>query len=435
MNPILNNPYSQSFSQVNTNFQNTFPTNNVNSQYSFNNQMTIPVNNPNIQVIPFQVTSAYSNPMMNNLSSQNYNIGNSLPGNGLQVLPSMPIYQSFSSGPLNCYPVINQPPHEPQMHHAQSNISKTENLTNQINSSIQEISYYQIYRNTLENCFKNMPENFSYSLFEKLNPKFEEGLRKFKNCSEEIKLTEESLQNKVKSIKEKVTKLENSILSLENKTNNLDENHQEYQNLLTNFFSLNQDIKTEKIMKERQHEEKINKLINEVEMMKFQVQENIFKIEQDISQNINLEEETWKEIRKMILERLNDVNNEIKKVELEKINSANIIDDNRFSQQNSKLKINKKIDFKNSVKKLNDVKMLIEKIKNKTSIFIEKENFSFLGRNKFSKNLKASFNNDYSNKSYGTEYERIIDKLNQPNNNRLNMSKKIRKSVDFSFFK
>ena len=41
-------------------------------------------------------------------------------------------------------------------------------------------------------------------------------------------------------------------------------------------------------MKERQHEEKINKIINEVEMMKFQVQENIFKIEQDISQNINL---------------------------------------------------------------------------------------------------------------------------------------------------
>jgi hypothetical protein len=438
MNPVYNNTYSQAYSQVNPNFQNSFPANNINSQYNFNTQMNVPVNNPNLQMISSQVNSHYPNSMMmNNLTSQNFNMGATVPGAGMPILPTMPVYQNFPSGPLNCYPVINQPQIQlPQPH---TNFSNTENLSNQVisNGQPQEISYFQLYKETLENGFKNLPEKFSFSLFEKLNPKFEEGLKTFKNCSHEIKLTEETLQERIKIIKDKVSKVENSILNLENKTNFIEENHLDYQNLLTNFFSLNQDIKTEKIMRERQHEEKLNKIISEVEIIKFQVHDNIFNIEQDITQNLKLEEDTWKEIRGLILERLTDVNNEINKVQLEKINSENDLDDTRYSSQCSKLKMKKEVDFKNSVKKLNDVKYLIEKIRNKASTFIKKENFSFLGRKKFNKNVKTSSLHDTTNKSTELVCNKVLEKLNQPSNtivNNINASRKIRKSVDFSFF-
>lgn len=319
------------------------------------------------------------NPMYNNMNHVNMN-------------NQMNMYNYSQMNPISQYPPQNLYPQPTQylMHNNfPQNISNNctqENFSQNEENNIN--SFTQIVKNNIENGLKKMPENFSDRLIEKINGKFQKSNDDIFNFKKKLNESNNRIEKLIRKLPDCLQIVENELNEINIKLNKFKQLIENNKNLIEEEIKKKQECYLNQIGIERENEKKLYDYIDQIEILKFNITESIHYVQTEIKKNLNLKDQSFEEIRKLLTDKLKELNNEVLKIDIDKFPNKNATAWNE-------------INVDSSVKKINELKTFINKIQNGKKIKeIKKESFSLLSDRNKENNINITntiINNQFDN--------------------------------------
>jgi hypothetical protein len=284
--------------------------------------------------------------MYNNSNRINPPYSNTFHQNGMNQMQMGPMYPHFFNNNFNNMGYLP---------------SQTNQLTTEDNS---QNNFPQVIKQTIETNFKKLPINFSQSLMNKLEKKFESSFEQMVDFKSAISHSEEMLAERLDLVPKFVEKLEIELKTINTKVQNAKETLAENNNIMELKFRQQKMEVFDVIELEREKEKIVSQYMDDVELLKLSVNENLKLINQAINVSLNNQDQALNEIKKKIINKFSEISKNIKDIKLD----ANSIETS-------------KINADQSVKKIKEVKGYVDNIINK-KIFrqIKKENSIILNQ-------------------------------------------------------